>query len=553
MALKPYKKYALVLIALLLISGCTRDTSASLPQLLSETDDFISRGSLSQAKESLNQAEALTRGSASWLQVLKRAKSIAAATNDYEFLSRLSARAHEALPGFEGFAVLLVYADLRRGAYDRASSLARESITEERWQGLLDEIWLRRPGEASIGRRQASPFARAARAAEDKDPETLLRIASLIGDPRLRLDGALLLMSDGEPERAYRTLEGLADRYPEAYSYIAYDADELTSAREALRIYESEVGPLDPQTALFEADLYLRAGRYEAALEVYRNLLRSSPDHSWIPFVNGAKLLLLRGDGDQADTLIKNGESFFPGLPAFLMTRAEVQAALGNTAEAKRLLELYSDLHAWDLRAIRLSIELVGEEISRDRLQFLLWQAFWSNPGQSDLANYVSNFFLQLRDFQGLSQLLDEYERADGEKAWTRFYRGLVALGEKSYQKALEEFLQSLELAVAIESSTEGSSPDGRWNFLYNIALVNLALGKYEESGEYLRRAEAIILKNLGSATKIQALIRYRIGQVLAATGSRDAAVRELSFALDLDSSLVEARLLRRELEESLR
>jgi tetratricopeptide (TPR) repeat protein len=159
------------------------------------------------------------------------------------------------------------------------------------------------------------------------------------------------------------------------------------------------------------------------------------------------------------------------------------------------------------------------------------------NPEYSNIARNLGASLIGSHDADGLSRLVEIWERTNGETGWSLFLRGYLSVINGEVDKAVASFDRSLIL-----------SP--RWETAYNLGILAENQGRYEQAGMYLRKAEAI-LANTGYDNGVtKALLWAATAKIHYELGDFKAAAREAAYAMDLDPGCDEAAIILALLEQ---
>jgi tetratricopeptide (TPR) repeat protein len=540
---------AVVVLGLLLLGGRLlhvwrgarqeRTGSAGLEELLRRADLELAYGYQPSAGQILKQAAASARSEQEILRVLKRTYGMARTSGDYGSLAAEAEASLRRRPKSATIAQLYVYAELRSGGWSRSAQRLLEGLSGPGQGALQLEAFLRDRAEKP-GRDRLSPGLQDALAvaANPSPPAQELELAAgRLGDPRLRLDAALLWMGAGEPERGYAVVAGLSGEpgFAEAAAFMALDAGNTGGS---LSLLESHPELLDrPELAIVAADLCQSAGNEERALVLYRQALQSRPDYSWIPYLNLAALLESRGGTQEARSLRQRAFALFPQASAVAVAHARDLGAEGRPAEALELLAGVLKGEPRNLAANLLELDLRNRAAAPVGYRAALWELAGDHPEDRALCQRLFNYLLGLNDLAGAQAALQQYQEAAGLSAdpWLLEKKGILEAVAGNYQAAGAHLRQSLQGAES-------------WRGRYNLALVLQAAGRPADAKQELILAETGLLSSLGGATSSgyssssRSLIRSRIAELELAMGQREAAMRECAYALDLDPDNLHAR-----------
>jgi len=511
--------------------SCAREKVA-FEDLITTIDSELTLGALKQAEGNIREAASFASGRSEWLTLLKRAYTLGTASNTYETLYIISKKGLSELTGAEEIAALFVFSCLRTGRYEIAYQHAEEYLPSEKWSSIRNEAVLRRnalTGGVLTPPEEGSPLLDAV---FTEDPIALARAADLFDDSRFALTAALRFAAEGEIENAAETIAPYSSEYAEPALRMLYDAEKYGDADAIGDI------PGSLELDLIRGDIYLRLKDTASAQRVYEEMIESSPEFSWIPYANSSLIFAGQGEIEKAEERIKAGKDLFPGERGLLLCEISVYS---ETREEKaiRLIEIYKELYPDDPEIAVITAGVIPSDQNRIRLESALWNTFLENPEHSRAVRYLTASLLASGDRDGLSRVLDIWERENGTTAWSFFMRGYQALMDHAGAEAIEAFESSHKI-----------SP--RWETAFNLGVISQRLGEYDKAIDYFRDAENTIPEKWSGITSTRAMIRAAISRVLYERGDFTGAMREAKYAFDLDPGSNEAALLIDLLEQRL-
>ncbi len=525
---------------------------------------------------------------------LARARFRAAAGATQEAAQDL-ARAEELAP--ESVDVLLASADLARrtGQVDKACSALRKGLAEhpdnttlylrlaelERKAGRRDEAL--RALEQGLQHEPHHPGLLQALGeallAEGKLPE-----AETIRD-RLRDAGRSPLAADYLQGRAYlfqqewlkaaRLLETVTSAgqedavlaaqtrlaLGEAYGHLGYPDLQL-------RVFEQALGLDASSTAarLSLADVLLKAGRVEEAIEHYRRLVRlpDAPLRSRTQLVRALVRLNIylpprRRDWKEITRLLQDIEHDTEGAATAALLRAEVATARGQPGEARKVLEQAQRDHPEDtdlslaladlaagggdfdeaVRLLHLSVAKTGQLLQERVSRLDAWAQRGSRAAERSLEELAENLdrFTEQDQVALVRHLARLYRQTDRQREWLRLCRQLASKPLQDLaaaQQLLEVVLLTgdPELITPVVNQLRALEGEGGTAWRYGAAAVLVA---YARRGEMQALTPARgwldIVKRVRPGWPRPELLR---GQIEEMDGQADRAVEHYLRAFDL-------------------
>ncbi len=498
--------------------------------LVAVIDGELALGALEQADQNILLAASVAAGRSEWLSLLKRAYILGTALNTYETLYITSKDALSEISGAEEIAALCAFSCLRTGKYEMAFQYAEEYLLSDKWNSIRSEAVLRRHALSKGVFTPASGENPLLDAVFSEDPIALARAALLFNESRFALAAALRFAAEGEIDTATDTIIPYTPEYPEVGFLLSYDAGRYKRAAEISFSTVLSESLRSDALDLIKGDIYLRLKDTGSALKLYKEIIAAAPDISWIPYVNSALILTEQGQFEKAAEMMATGKGFFPEQKQLLLS--EILIFSGRDEEiAVNLIEKYKGLYPADPEIAVITAGVFPSEANRIRLESALWNAFLQNQENTRTARYLAASLLASGDNEGLSMLLDVWERENGNTAWSLFLRGYQGLMNRFGAEASEAFERSYLL-----------SP--RWETAFNLGVIARRAGDYDRSIDHFRDSENLIPEKWTMITQTRASIRAAIARVLYERGDFESSLREARYALDLDPGSNEASLL---------
>jgi tetratricopeptide (TPR) repeat protein len=504
-----------------------------LLELIEQADEAISRGYYEQAATILERASETANSSVEWLRILKRAHTLATTTGSYEGFAGIASKARKAFPNRQDIAACAVYGMMRTGMVHEATILEAVEKLGQDFDSLTAEVYLLRGVGRDIVENMDGYFGDFVQTVQQRDPDDLSRLAGFENDPRLFLDAALLLMLDGERERAnsLSSRREVETEFPEAAMTIAYDSGDVGRATDIYRSVYWYRTDIPPDIRLFGSDIFLDAGLSETAKENYREFLSKFPDHSWIPYYNLS--LLHQGTQEEVD-VVREGLKRFPGNELLSVRYAVITSKNGDDRQAAmRILEELRDHGSFGQAAALEVLRLTKSELSKKRFEAELWRMFNSEDVIEDTVVYLLWYLAGIGDTDSMELILKRSESMYTNAWWQDFYAGVIDYKDGKVKGAIEEF-------------REAGSGRAPWETEYNLGLAYLVSGDYATAAHFMREALDVAgkRKDEGIEPQTEATILTGLAMVLLESGDREGALREVRYALELDQTNLSASLI---------
>ena len=509
--------------------------SRNLGEILTEVDYALSLGYTLRAGDLLSVAADQAYGERNHLRILKRVYQIGKLTGDFESLEIYAGSALIKLSGSLAIKQAYAYAALRSARYSEALN-AFEGTPKN---VPLQYLW----AEANVVNDQTIPDIdrlqqnlRQLISLLDEDRASVLeRSAKTLGDDRILLDSALRWMAEEEPAQAFQLIDaGVAATFPEPSAYIAYESGNLDQAARFIELLQP--GEEKPELILLYADILRFLNRPAEAREQYQRLIVKLPEYSWMPYLNLAWLLEQEGEADAGRTVREDAFTLFPEEEQVVLSLAESLWISGDKGSAQRLIDDFLDDDPTNLQAFLLRQKIVRGE-SPKLLGAALWRFFNQYPDNKDLCDRLVIFLLNRSDLQSAIIALNQFDNASNP-VQVAYLRGITAGLVQKYDASIQSFQES----IAYRNG---------WRNRYNLSLVLQANRQYPEAIRTLLQAENLLSnRSADEFMTEQSRVRSRLAEVYLAYGDESAARRESEYALELDSTNLRARIVRKKLDE---
>jgi tetratricopeptide (TPR) repeat protein len=185
---------------------------------------------------------------------------------------------------------------------------------------------------------------------------------------------------NGDPDTPL-ILEALTQGYVRTYQLpgVLYCSEQLLA-----------LVPDHVQAHIWHGWVLEQVTRYDDACDEYRQAIALAPDDVWARLSLGELLLFLRSRPDQAAEQFDYLIARQPHNPAYLLGLARCRAAMGRTAEARRLLDEVLNAYPDEPLALSERGRLALKEGDRDRAERLLRRALERSPGDLQAAGALA-------------------------------------------------------------------------------------------------------------------------------------------------------------------
>ena len=564
------KKDTVLLAAIILLAAALTATvlyirsakqeriSESYIEILREIDSHLREGYTDKAASSILSLARTDVSAATYLQLLKRAYSIAGREDEYETFLEVARLGHEAYPAREDLEALLVFAYMRTGSREKAWKTAEDAETvDQRWDPVYAEAALAAGAfsETTAGSERTSLYTRIL---ESEDPEAFEEAWKVTGSASFLLDAVLLHMMEGNIYEA----AGLANQLPgEGFAklmfYLAYDTERWARAEEYLReipLRESGGGIVNGDTAdggstssdsgsargisrpeklMLEADIALHRKNYAEAAGIYERVMQEYPDYSWNALYNLAFIGYERGEFDDEEP---DKNDFFSRLysaaeedPARVMELAELMLAYGDNRNTEHFLA-GEGIPGGDDPQVMLLREKAKVTVNPERYTSLL-RILVNRSGGERYAAHLAWFLMGIENYRGLEELISYFRQVHGEPPWLHFYTGVIETERGAYEEALSAFSRSLER-------------ESHWQTYYNMAMIAALQNDPTRAVSLLDEALDAVSATAEDRNSARAAVLARRAEVLYRYGEPNQAAGDARRALGLDPANTAAQLI---------
>jgi tetratricopeptide (TPR) repeat protein len=442
----------------------------SLSTVLSEVDQLMSRGFLTESREVLDSLVPRQGNNSfqatSYLRLLKRYHLYSRQTGNWEPYIQLARQGMEKYPGRIDFAALAVHGMLRAGAWEAAADLTGH-LEDSPFVSLKAELLMRSGGwqqadPADLGPQGAVYFT--------SDPELLIAAGDVTGLIPYYLDAALLYMGKGDFNAARAVQRKyLQDDYPLFAFYLTMDLQEW---EKALGSWDRLLPLFTDSDTLLKGDILLRLKRLQAARQFYSTHLTSAADPSWLAYYN---LAWLQEGREKENTLLK-GLSRFPEEEQLNLAYVRYLIYENRDEEALSLLETMIPRQRLGLKGELILLRLLSASRSGAYLQGRYWELMNKYPQEPEAAQALIHYALGWGQQQDAETALSRAEKNLGSQPWIVHWRGINASLGNNPEEAERYFKAALD-----------SNPQTQIYYNYSVLLGSLT--RYEEALSLLETA----------------------------------------------------------------
>lgn len=514
------------------------DKSREFASGLDNIDRMIAGGGYSAALSGLKKTASFAETSVNWMSLIKRAYILADKTGDRKIFDRYCDKAFDIYPGNEDIRGFQVYSLLGREDYDEASALS-DSIESPYYSNLKIEAAL---SAEFASETIADPFSYLLNLLKaSEDPSIFRKAGEITGNDKLLFDAAVLHMKYGEIREAYNLAHRITGPWvnDEAIGMIAIDAGETNQAlTRFLNHNQLDISNHNEKWAiqLIIGDLLQQSGDIDEAALYYRRSLEINPGGTWHQYANYSRLLKDQGRFRQSLTTLQEAIGLFPENEKELVVSMVNNQFDRNRSTTERYLKSFLERNPDDPEANLLIIDHFPIQTTPEKYGARIWELYNKNPSNRKIAEFLIWYLLGVGDLEGTTLVLDRFDRDSGRSYWTVFYRALSLSMNKGFIEAETLLMESLDMKET-------------WYTSYNLAVIQLFLGKYAEALANLQRAEYLLSRSGLVDNRYLSGIRTKFASAYIGMDQLDNARVELESALKLDSENLEAALLTREIQ----
>ena len=513
------------------------DRTSEFRNNLQAVDRMISGGGYSSAISYLKKSASYAETGINWMSVIKRAYILGETTGDETLFDKYVKKAFDDYPGNEDIRAFRAFSLLNQKKYDEASVLSR-SINNSYYNNLKIEAALSAEFAAE---KIADPFSHLlGLLRESEDPAIFRKVGEITGNDKLIFDAAVLHMKAGEVREAFNLVSGLTGQWvnDEAIAMIAIDSGEFKHALVRL-LNQNQLDQMNHNERwalqLILGDLLQMEGNLNDSSDFYLKSLEINDTGSWHQYANYSRLLKAQGRFHQSMTILQKAIDLFPEREKELVVSMVVNQLDRNRSTTERYLKSFLDRNPDDPEGNLLSIEHFPIQTTPEKYGARIWELYNKNPSNRAIAEFLIWYLLGVGDLEGTTLVLDRFDRDSGRSYWTVFYRALSLSMNKGFNEA----------EVLLEESIDMKKT---WYAYYNLAVIQLFLGKYSTALGNLRDSELLLQKSDLEPSPYLSSIKTKYAVAYIGLNELDNARFALTEALKLDSDNLEAALLTREI-----
>lgn len=431
-------------------------------------------------------------------------------SDDFNLLERTAKRYVDRYPKDSEVYALYVYALIRNGKSKTALQVIESSDFKDEFKSLQEEAQLLHGNGL-----------------ESSDYLKFTQLAKQTGNFGFYADAALIAIADSHPESAYTFVKNLPEKYSKRKNLLFHAAFESGRYEEALNLLDTyDFGFSIEDIQMLRSELLINTYDYQNAKETLVRLINNNPNYSLYAYINLAWLGKKLNDPDVKSVLDKGIEPFGAEY-LFAESYVSFNVYFGFTDHAADFIKKYGTGYP----VLKLMFLTLNGAVEPDRLIAGMQELLLQNPEDSHIGRYYCMFLFKTGNQSLLADYLDHIEEKRELSDWEKFYKGLL-LGRE------EEYTESIALLKEVYQ-TEKS-----WEVLYDLGIL------YKIKKDYLKSIEMFQNCERDDVTdKEKSMIRTSLAEVLAISGNKKRAVKELNYALGLDNTNIRAVLLLNKLE----
>jgi hypothetical protein len=439
----------------------------------SDIDYDISSGFFSQAEKQIPELYTKIINKNTALSFLKRSERLSSATGSYSDFVKYSSELSKRYRNNLELTAVHAYAEYKNGNYDEALSSSRQKLGRSEYSSIYlvssiksnkeiedKKIFEHIPDEYKMFFKDKLP-----------DADELIAASRIIRDDRLLIDSALIFMKDGDKQKGFDILNSMKDADNELGMFISYDNEDYQAAAGYFADLNAEE-TLSNEIMLFGADIMLKVGNPDEAVDIYNEIINVSQDFSWIPYRN---LYSLEYDSDKSIENLESGLKQFPGQEELLLPLAwENYLNNGRTDDSRFVNLLNPEINGALPELFRINVLLINR--SQEHIIGNYWNIVNRAPDSQIIAVSFANYLLRNRSFDQLQILLERYREYNGEADWIFMYEAVSACMQGNITDALMSINKVSENNKNIE-------------VLYNNGVINTLSGDSSEAIVKLEKA----------------------------------------------------------------
>ena len=459
-------------------------------------------------------------------------------TDDFTRLEESARRAAHKRRGSEDFWAALVFAEMKLGNIEDASAIGKKHLSSTEYKALLSQLHLISE-TINTGEEKGSREDLILSEYNTRDPMVYERIARMLPDPRLVINAALLWAGSGDPGKAYFLLKDRlpSSKYSKLLVYFAIDAGEFNNALITINSLRSRNNVYDAELSLLEADALMWLGMMGKAASIYTAFIENNPSFSLIPSLNLAWMASETGNYTEAIMYLDGAFRFFSGDRGLFIPKISYLYQEGKYDEAMIELSKFLNTHPMDKEGMLFALVMPKTIKNHVRHETTLWSLLNKNPEDDLIGRYFAAYSFMEKNYEDLEIILSRFVSYPDSAGWVAFFKGCSAATRGNLDSGIAFFRSSLDEKEL-------------WETHFNLALLYSSYRDFAKSLNQLQQADHCLLSSgKGNILPARSVIRTEIARILSSQENYTGAVRELLFALDLDPTNYNARLMLKKME----
>ncbi len=481
-------------------------------EVILKIDNKINTHAYKEAKLTLNKVNVKKLTLVEIKSFLQRCFKYSSSVGNYNLLVEKSYSALKKYPKDSEIANVYFYALLKDGQTDNAVQFVQSYKGIVSNSLMLELDFYKKPSKQMqsalmlpLDSKSISVFDTAAKITEDSGYE---------------VDKALILLENGEYLKACKLLRNMdvtIHGRNELFFFSAYKAGNYSDALKILNKYNLNFNI--NTLYLLKADLLMSLGEYPKAIKLYRKIIKTSPELSWIPYANSGWVAADTQKEELIPEIIK-GFKYFPRNTDLLYS---IVASLLKLKDYNKTVDLIN-LYGRDEPVLTIIKLTLRNPVESDLLIARLQESLSGKDVSDTLKKYYCWYLVNTGNFSLLQNYLKNEKKERENKAWFNFFKGITYIYTGNITQAEEVFRDSYKAKK-------------RWELLFDIGLLSLYEKEYKKAIVIFQNAENDISVHEKSNSSERSYIRTYTAKTLFALGNRKNAIRELKYALELDRS----------------
>ncbi len=501
---------------------------------LTRSDKDLGRQDYPALNESLLKAARYAKSREQWFSLFKRSYLSAVEREDFHDFQDLVARSRKFIKAGADHEALNVAASLWTGQYEKASA-DLYAVQSDKYKTLIAETLFSYDvyRNYDLGGMTALEFIKD-KIRYQEDPAFFESVGRKADNPVLLYNAALLSMEAGDMDRAASIVSALPSSRISPYhlALIFYDLGMESRAYDAFKA-QATVDDMNGNQRFsihqMIADLSMRAGRHDEALDEYSKALALDAAGSWKNYRNIARILLMSGYSRRASAVLWEGMELFPGRTELLRDFVSYFHK-DNPLDVRSALYSYNETNPSDTEARLLRIRYFPGEHSSLQYQSMIWDLFNNDVKNPEVARFLLWYLSGVGDLDGMEIVLQRFDSGEDNPYWYPFYESVIAARKGDSEGALAFMRQ----VYALHPS---------WFISYNLAVLEIARGGRDQGDRLLSDAAEVLKGRREVVRGKEFLSRIYYERALLALEADDfrSAGTLLEKALEADSANIRA------------